>query len=142
MARSSRPSACQTGSLRPSNIVQMLASWLWIDCLSSWRWPLTDFGTLRRSQCGVPLLDQISMTWRQAIDFRMVSTLHDPCASKPRTESNYCSMHDHALRQDRALIGNACQTASFTTNTDYEINRNLIIGVPVAMCGSVCDRQA
>ena len=107
----------------PANIVPMLASSLRIDCLSSWRWLLTDFGTLRRSQCGVPLLVQISMTWRQAIVFTILGTLHDPCASKPRTGLDYCSMHDHALRQDRALIGNACQTTSFSTNTDYESKR-------------------
>ena len=125
--------------VRPAlaNIVTMLASALWIDCRLSWRWPLTDFGTLRRRQCGVLLLVQISMTWRQAIDFRILGTLYDPCASKPRTESDYCSMHDHALRQDRALIGNACHTASCTTNTDSEIKRSLIVCMPVVMCASV-----
>ena len=51
-------------------------------------------------------------------------------------------MHDHALHQDRALVYNACQTIGFTTSTDYQLTRNLTIAMPVAKCGSVCDRQA
>ena len=121
MARSSRPSACQKGSPPPpANMLPMFVASLGIDCLSSWRMPLTDLGTWRRSQCDVPLLVQISITWRHDIDFRRLGTLHDPCASKPGRGSDCCSMHNHALRQERALVDNECQSVSFTTNTDYE----------------------
>ena len=51
-------------------------------------------------------------------------------------------MHDHALEQDSAFVHNACQAAGFTTITDCQQMRNVTISMPVALCDSVCDRQA
>ena len=51
-------------------------------------------------------------------------------------------MHDSALHQDGALVYNTCQTGDVTRFTYYRLMHSLIISMPLAMCGSVCDRQA